>query len=965
MEIKKKRAENEFMLLIKRKFSVFFIFLSVLYIGIANTSVHNVAYAATLTVDETFKVAAINDRSTMFVAHNSMTYFDILHSSQAFSDDSELNNKNSRLWISTQLHNSGFSDIPLVLNIDRLNINDLQIYLVDKNSRIIKSYRYQAGKGDFSLPIILPAIRFTFSLSPYEDARLLIGVYDDGLRHFPITVWNNQEIQHHDRTMLVLLGVVLGMLTIFTGYFLLSYLYQRTPARFWLAMSNSALFAVIFIAQGGLTAWPSLTNGSEIAFAIIFTLSLVMLAKVTHNLFVRIPTTFRIITYAAPITMGVISLVGTSYNTTIILLIGYPIIGLYHIAMALIFNDRRNKPLSRLFAFSWLFIFMLYALVIELLLGDLFVNTTFVVIVLALLTMALLCMGFSVELKEQSYNRQQLSERDATINNLNHFYDLFRNSAEGLYTSTLDGTLKTVNPAMCALFGYKDENEMLEQVKNTQQFYADVEDRDVLLGELLESGQVMGRDIKGVRSDGSTFWFSISCQVRKNENGNFLYGSIFDVTEKIESNLNLQFIATHDSLTGTYNRRQFEQTLKTKLSKKNQQPICILYLDVDRFKIINDTSGHKAGDALIKEISQVVKKALPDNTLLARLDGDEFGVIFDHYDDDQVYLTASHVLNAIQAHKFMWDNRIFNLSVSIGMVVCKNPKIDTDQYLSMANAACDFAKEQGRNQIHRYSENDVSMTRYQQELNWITTINHALSNNLFVLYYQHLRPLKKPNDGYYYEVLLRLQETDGSIIDPSSFLPTAERFEMNVTIDKWVISNVFEWLSKNQTHLSKLKRCSINLNCHSLTDRDFKLFVLNAFDKFNIPYEKICFEIIESVAIIKMDDTIDFMRTFSNLGCVFALDDFGSGFSSYRYLKNLPVNVIKIDGSFIKDMLNDPVNAAMVASINDVARAMNILTVAEYVESEATMAQLGKMGIDFAQGFSVATPAPLVEFKPL
>ena len=951
--------------LIKRIFSVFFIFLSVLCVGLATTCIHNRAYATTLTVDESFKVAALDEHSSLFVAHNSMTYFDVLQSSQPFTNVNELNHQNSRLWISTQLSNSGFSNIPLVLNIERLNINDLQIYLVDKNFRIIKSYRYQAGKGDFSLPVILPAIRFTFSLSPYENARLLIGIQDDGLRHFPITLWESHEIQHHDRTMLMLLGVVMGMLTTFTGYFLLSYLYQRTPARFWLAMSNSALFAIVFIAQGGLTVWPSLTNGSELALAIILTLNLLMLAKVTHNLFVRIPLSGRVITYAAPTIMGISCLFLSSYDTTLILLIGYPIIGLYHVAMALIFHDRRNKPLSRLYVFSWLFIFILYAVVIELLLGELFLTTTLVVVLLTLLTLAQLCMGFSVELKEQSYNRQQLSEREATINNLNHFYDLFRNSAEGLYTSTLEGTLKTVNPAMCALFGYKDESEMLDKVKNTQQFYANIEDRDVLLGELLECGQVMGRDIKGVRADGSTFWFSISCQVRKNENGSFLYGSIFDVTEKIQSNLNLQFIATHDSLTGTYNRRQFEQTLTTKLNENIEQPICILYLDVDRFKVINDTSGHKAGNALIKNISHLLEKTVPENTMLARLDGDEFGVIFYAHDEKQVYLHAEHLLNAVQAYRFVWDKRIFNLSVSIGMVVCKDQEIDAEQYLSMANAACDLAKKQGRNQIHQYNENDACVTRYQQELDWVTTINQALSENQFVLYYQHLRPLTKPNDGHYYEVLLRLKEADGHVIDPSSFLPTAERFEMNVTIDKWVITNVFEWLSKHPSHLSELKRCSINLNCHSLTDRDFKMFVVNAFDKFNIPYDKICFEIIESVAIIKMDDTIDFMRTFSKLGCVFALDDFGSGFSSYRYLKNLPVHIIKIDGSFIKDMLNDPVDSAMVASINDVASAMNILTVAEFVSSEATMAQLGKMGIDFAQGFSVAKPAPLIKFKPL
>lgn len=257
------------------------------------------------------------------------------------------------------------------------------------------------------------------------------------------------------------------------------------------------------------------------------------------------------------------------------------------------------------------------------------------------------------------------------------------------------------------------------------------------------------------------------------------------------------------------------------------------------------------------------------------------------------------------------------------------------------------------------------MQRYQRELDWVSSINNALEEGRFELFYQSLRPLSKASDGHYYEVLLRLREKDGNLVEPANFLPTAERFEMNVSVDKWVVTNTFKWLAENPEHLAKLKRCSINLNCHSLADRDFTLFILNAFETFNIPYNKICFEVIESVAIIKMEVTLAFMRTFNRLGCSFALDDFGSGFSSYNYLKSLPVSQVKIDGMFIKDMLNDSVDTAMVASINDVAKAMGMQTVGEFVEDEGTMAQLGKMGIDFAQGYGVAKPAPLREFKPL
>jgi len=424
-------------------------------------------------------------------------------------------------------------------------------------------------------------------------------------------------------------------------------------------------------------------------------------------------------------------------------------------------------------------------------------------------------------------------------------------------------------------------------------------------------------------------------------------------------------MATHDSLSGVYNRRFFETTLKNRLAERAPIPVIILYLDLDRFKIINDTCGHKAGDALIKEISQLLDKSLPDNATLARLGGDEFGVILERCNEEHAYRHAVKILNAVRDFRFMWENRIFNLGVSIGLAICDDPALTPDQYLSMADAACYFAKEQGRNQVHCYSKDNAGMQRYQYELDWVTTINQALEEERFLLYYQPLRPLSRQNDGHYYEILLRLQQNDGSIVEPTAFLPTAERFEMNVKIDKWVISSTFAYLSANPEHLAQLRKCSINLNCHSLADRDFKLYVLNAFEKYRIPFEKICFEVIESVAIIKMDDTVDFMRAFNELGCTFALDDFGSGFSSYSYLKSLPVSQVKIDGSFIKDMLIDPIDAAMVASIKEVAKAMGMLTVGEFVENEATMVELGKMGIDFAQGFGVKPPAPLKEFVPL
>ncbi len=916
-----------------------------------------------LIIDESFEKEIINHYAQVSIAPSSATYFDVLTGSASNASEATASSK-VRLWYSTELAHTGYSPIPLVLNIDRLNVDDLQIYLLDSSQRIIKSYRYQAGKGDHSLRQPLPNIRLAFTLQPYQDARLLIAVKDEGLTFFPMTLWEKDQLAQHDTNMLTLLGAVSGVMALLTFYFLFSYLYQRIPTRFWLTMSSLVLIALLFITQGGLAIWPSLTNASERFYAVCFCVLLLCIAKVTHHLFDRVPFSLRLLNYALPIAATIYCFTVNAYMVTITLLLLIVVMGLYHITLALIFKEKGNA-VSITYTLAWLSFFTFYALVMQNLLSDLVYTVDVAIGMLIFLTLGFLCFGFAVITKEQALHQHKLSSQAETIANLNHFYDLFRNSTEGHYTSTLDGKLISVNPAMCKLFGYESEEEMLSEEASTKAFYASPEDRHIVLGEISQQGHVTRKEIRGKRVDGTEFWFSLSCQVRENAEGNYLYGSIIDITEKKQSDLSLQYLATHDSLTGVYNRRQFESVFKEKVHNPSELPACLLFLDLDRFKVVNDTCGHKAGDVLIKDLARLIENVLLPDTLLARLGGDEFGVIYSNKDADTVYLNAVKILNAVQTYRFMWDNRIFNLGVSIGMVVCDDNNVSSGQYLSMADAACYFAKEQGRNQVHKYNKDDESMQRYQCELDWVSSINNALEEGRFILYYQSLRPLSKASDGHYYEILLRLKEKDGNIVEPANFLPTAERFEMNVNVDKWVVTNTFKWLSENPEHLAELRRCSINLNCHSLADRDFTLFILNAFETFAIPYNKICFEVIESVAIIKMEDTLAFMRTFNRLGCSFALDDFGSGFSSYSYLKSLPVSQVKIDGIFIKDMLNDSVDTAMVASINDVAKAMGMQTVGEFVENEGTMAQLGKMGIDFAQGYSVAKPAPLHDFTPL
>lgn len=867
----------------------------------------------------------------------------------------------SRTWTKTELVNQGPTPRQLVLTLYHQPVDEIQFYIIDSQFRIVRSasHRAQTTTSDDSWPT--PYLYFPVSIDAGEAITLVTGIRSHGSAHFRMGLWDARALEQHERLMLVATGVLSGMLLIALGYFLFSYVLQHAPARFWLALVFALSSAFVFATQGGLTSWPWIASGLAVISVALLTSCAMALAKVMHALFARIPGPLRVVNLVLPLLIFATTVWISPFDASLFIYAGIPIIGVFQTALVLRYRDRRHPELSQFFTAGWLCLIAIYALMLHQAIAASIIGMHIFYVIVGLALFAILLFSAAVEGKERSVSAQQMQAREQTISSLHQFYDLFRNSAEGLYTSTLEGTLKSVNPAMCTLFGYPDEATMLAQVSSTREFYADPNDRELLLGELLENGQVMGKEIRGRRADNAEFWFSISCQIHKDENGSFMYGSIFDITERKQTSLSLEFMATHDALTGVFNRREFEHRLAEAIAEPARN-CTLLYLDMDRFKVVNDTCGHKAGDELIKEIAALLDNTLDGRGMLARLGGDEFGILFTDQVEETAYLSGIQVMNAVQAYRFVWDRKIFTLGVSIGMVVCNEISDDPEQCLSMADAACYYAKEQGRNQIHRFRKDDQAMLLYKNELDWVTAINHALEHDDFVLFYQSYRPLKKASSQAYFEILLRLRSDSDTLLGPGSFLPVAERYNLSVKIDKWVIEHTFRWLSSHPQHLSNIARVSINLCGQSLADRELKLHALNMFERYCVPYEKVCFEITESVAVIKLDTTLAFMRTFTQLGCTFALDDFGSGFSSYNYLKNLPVSCVKIDGSFIRDMLNSSVDTAVVSSITDVAGALGMETVGEYVESEAIMTELGKIGVDYAQGFGVAKPEPLSDF---
>jgi diguanylate cyclase (GGDEF)-like protein/PAS domain S-box-containing protein len=871
------------------------------------------------------------------------------------------------LWGKIQL------DFPLdnveqyALTVGNPQLDFVDVYVVDDKNRILSAYLMGARRDFSQRPIAHRLFVAPVRTSQQSQISVYIKVATQGPLVFPVTLSIQSDALSYEQALLAFMGFVSGGLTLLACYFLMTYMFLRSPVRFWFAVATSLFLLLLLNILGIVSQISGITAYIVSVNSVLCGMLLLAVCKVTFAILERVPVILRYCAYLLGFSTIACAFIADSFFQLRLNLWLAVIAAILITVLAGIYYKRDKLVPNLLAAVGFLMLGGMGFAKVVLFISGSTTSTQLDLFMISTSIGGILLIALAIEAHERVITQRQHLRQQSTISDLQHFYNLFRNSAEGLFTSTVDGKLITVNPAMCNLFGYEDEAHMLANIRHAGEFYADPHDRELLLGEIVQNGKVLGKEIKGLRHDGAEFWFCISAQIKQENDSKLLFGSIFDITERKQSDISLAFLATHDSLTGVFNRREFEKRLQSALSNAQLQnsDLTLLYLDLDQFKVVNDTCGHKAGDLLIKQLSQKLQDTVRDKGLLARLGGDEFGVLLEGDNAQMAYLVANQLLNVVQEFRFIWENRIFSLGVSIGQVAWMAEIKSPEQRLSMADAACYMAKEQGRNQVHTYSAEDEKLQRYASQLSWVADINQALQHDGFELYYQHYQSLKKSDDGHHYEILLRMRGKDADLIPPNAFLPTAERYNLTAQIDRWVIEHYFRWLSANPEHLAQLSRCNINLSGHSLADKDLKLFILNAFETYSVPYTKICFEITESMAIIKMDETLDFMRTFHALGCVFALDDFGSGFSSYTYLKTLPVDQLKIDGSFVKDILLDPIDLAMVNSIKDVAKAMGMETVAEFVESTEILVELGKMGVDYAQGYGVAKPQALTQFSAL
>lgn len=575
----------------------------------------------------------------------------------------------------------------------------------------------------------------------------------------------------------------------------------------------------------------------------------------------------------------------------------------------------------------------------------------------------------NTELEKTQITLKKLLETRAALEKEHELATVtLKSIGDAVITTDNQGNVESLNPVAEVLTGWTNEEALGKpscEVFNIISEITREPSLDPIRRALKENIIIeLGNHTILISRDGTEYVIEDSVAPIRNKN-NDVFGAVLvfhDVTAKRLALRQLEYLALHDTLTGLNNRHYFEQELfkAVDLAKRGTLIFALLYIDLDEFKAVNDTAGHSVGDNLLTEVSHLFSSRLRRGDTLARLGGDEFGVLLQNIDKKQVEKTAESYRQALSDFQFTWKDKVFDINSSIGVTIIDNKINTAAEALRQADVACYVAKQNGRNRLHLYSSKDDKKAMQLGEVSLISKLNNALKNDTFIL---HFQPIIDSLDIKinYFEVLLRLKDGD-NIVAPNIFIPVAERYAIMPKIDKWVVEQVIKLLEQEQYTDCKF---SINLSGSSFEDKAIINFLSKKIKDNTRLSEAISFEVTETSAVTHIEGAAEFMHSLLSYGVKFALDDFGTGFSSFAYLKHLPVDLIKIDGVFVKDIVNDPADQAMVRSINHIAHSLGKKTVAEYVESEEILNILKEIGVDYFQGYHLGKPDELKKHFPL
>jgi len=874
----------------------------------------------------------------------------------------------SQYWFYVRVKNVDNLPLDFIALVDYTALDEVDFFLLQPSSGAWKE-NYQSGdrRSFDSRPVEHLSFAFPFQLPAGAEALLFLRVKSDGNIAVPLLFSEKSLFFRDQKNHFFLYGLIIGIMMI-TGIYNL-FVYARTREIVFFAFSLFVFsVATLFTNQSGLAYlyfWPGAVEWNEVC--VLATISFMTFSHcyfAIHFLSVGGIQRKLFIYPAGLALLHPLFFLFFPYTLLLssVLLIG--VLALTHSALIVFFLWQKDYH-ARVYAIAWspFFCGALLAALIRFAIvpyNFIFENAAFFG---SLATIIVFSMAIADRINGEKQSR--IDAQRLAIESLEKYETLFKESIEGIYMFTVEGRLLSANPAFLNMFGYTDVLEYSTLVmEDVSKLYVEKAQYHKIVRDLERDKTVVGREAEMRHKDGSTFWASTSVRMASKTDKGYEYveGTIIDISERKESERKLAYLATHDPLTNIFNRRQFENILQTAVSKSKlgKSHYTLLYMDLDQFKIVNDTCGHSAGDQLLKQLTKLLVKSLGTKGVIARLGGDEFGVLVSKSREGGAYAIAERFCELVQFYRFVWEKRIFNLGVSIGLVELTQNLTTVEDIMRLADTACYAAKDAGRNRIHTYTADNVALRLRRREMELVSAVNTSMAEDNFHLVRQRIADCQDPRITVGYEILVRVRDSDGHYVEPTSFIPAAERYNIMSMIDRWVTKNVFAWLHTNPSEMEKVDRYAINLSSKSLNDDKFKNYLVSLFADYQVLHEKICFEVTETTAIQNIHETQIFIQSLQKLGCKFALDDFGTGFSSYGYLKSLPVDHLKIDGEFIRNIEHDDVDVAMVKSICSVAQAMGKKTTAEFVENASIAAHLKEVGVDYLQGYYVGKPEPIV-----
>jgi len=541
--------------------------------------------------------------------------------------------------------------------------------------------------------------------------------------------------------------------------------------------------------------------------------------------------------------------------------------------------------------------------------------------------------------------------------------------SEGVIVTTPDGGITFVNRSASELIG-RPPTALIGHAFGAMVQLRDEGDQRPLADPIRQCMSSRSKVSLGRRAivltsvDGSSRSLDVSATPRTTPAGEVVGVVIVlrDVTELRGMARQMSYQASHDPLTGLVNRREFERRLDDKLVLAHQgvQTHVLCYLDLDGFKVVNDTSGHAAGDDMLREVAARLRSAVRDSDTVARIGGDEFAILLVGCPLHKAAQIADTVVTSIRDYRFVWKNSIFTIGIGIGIVELGRESGELEDVMTAADSACYVAKSRGRGQVHVYSARDEAAARGRGEIQWLHQLQHALKEGRFLIYTQPIvATVEDPRSGPALEVLVRLAGDQGAVIAPGEFLRAAERYRLMTLVDRWVVQHILAAMGRGAIRIPAGRSVSINISAQSLGDAEFLDFIVEGFDRSGVDPASLCFEVTEAAVVANIEHARRFIEVLHGLGCSFALDDFGSGLGSLAHLKTLPMDFLKIDGVYMRELDHDEVNRAMVTAMIELGRTLGFRLIAEQVEDEASLQTARQMGVHFVQGFAIARPEPL------